>query len=808
MAGVADSDDHEKPLTSTPSSSIGNTPGPHDKAFERLAILPVPYKQRGCTDKFCLALLIAMWIGMTIVGFASIGLIKVPYLHKGNPELLLHGVDYEGNICGIDSVVEKLPLRIMPNFYATTESSTGDYVPPLLAVCVSSCPSQGDTITDPYGTYGTWSAAYDSRDFLNNCLYISEDRDSTSATTIISDFARAAGVIAILGFLLALICSFLFLLITRIPLVLRSIVWFCVGFILIVLAAGGYFLLNEAKQQEHSHSSSSMQSKTEIALLKALGGFLSGCAVLWLCVICFMRKRIALAISLIRESASALTSMPLLALLPFLQTIFFAGFTSLWMCYCIYLVSSGDVNTVTDDITGFSYKTISYDKYCQRAIIFMLFAWLWSIGFLEAIGQIGSSHAVLTWYFAEIRRDIDSRQVLSSMFLVTLCHSGTAAVGSFLIATLRLLRMMLEYVKYRLTVLNKIEQRTNGVLPGSRCICSTMTAIRHRFIACILCSMSCLLLLFEKIIKFLNKHSYIQCAMMGSSFIPSAIKAYRILFRNLGRLAAVSVIGDFVVLIGKLSITLSSAGIGYWYMSHYMKDSLNGFVLPTIFIGFLAFVTATMFLGVLSATADSLLQACIVDEERELLLGKCAGGNNVNDSTAGTRNQKHQGLRDLVINNAEGWRCSEEMTEVEEHELESLKANGPSLEEEYAPVMGQHVDNSMDDCETGRRQVVNQQPNVPPPLPKKKKTIRIIEMTEMPSESIASSAAVPVVSPVAPAVAIPETTGAAASAEWVLPGSRTNRYRTGGNNGSRSGSSVSSSNNNNNSRAIVNNNRI
>jgi choline transporter-like protein 2/4/5 len=748
-----------------------------------------------------------MWIAMTIVGFASLGFIKVPYLKEGDPELLLHGVDYEGNICGVDGIVQSLPLRIMPNFYLTTASSTGDYIPPLLAVCVASCPSNGGLITDPYGTYGTWSAAYDSKDFLNNCLYVSEDRDNTSATTILSDFARAAGVIALLGFALALVCSFLFLLVTRIPLFLRSIVWFCVGFILIVLAGGGYFLLNEAKEQEHTQDSSSMQTKTEIALLKALGGILSGFAVLWLCVICFMRKRIALAISLIRESAHALTSMPLLALLPFLQTMFFAGFTALWMFYCVYLVSSGDIDTVTDSITGFSFKTISYDRYCQRAILFMFFAWLWSIGFLEAIGQIGSSHAVLTWYFADIRYEIDSRQVLSSMCLVTWFHSGTAAVGSFLIATLRLLRMMLEYVKYRLAVMNKIEQRgTNavtatvaGTVSGTgRCVYNTCTSIRYRLISCILCSLSCLLLLFEKIIKFLNKHSYIQCAMMGSAFFPSAMKAYRILFRNLGRLAAVSVVGDFVVLIGKLSITLSSAGLGYWYMSHFMKDSLNGFVLPTIFIAFLAFVTATMFLGVLSATADSLLQACIVDEERELLLGKSQkqGKNNGENSdeeegheetkedthpdTAKARSQKHQGLRDLVINHAEDWRCAEEVNEAEEHELESLRVSQSGLMEEYVIQAGvTEVEEHYHDTASP----IVQQPTladhritVPPSVPSRPprnnnnqtNVSRSVEMTPISSSSATSASSMGKTS----------TTGAAASASWVLPGARTNRYRT------------------------------
>jgi hypothetical protein len=42
----------------------------------------------------------------------------------------------------------------------------------------------------------------------------------------------------------------------------------------------------------------SAQSSNQIMLLNAVGGILAGAALLWLCVICIMRERISLAISL------------------------------------------------------------------------------------------------------------------------------------------------------------------------------------------------------------------------------------------------------------------------------------------------------------------------------------------------------------------------------------------------------------------------------------------------------------------------------------------------------------------------------
>lgn len=211
----------------------------------------LPVLKRGCTDILFLLLIIFTWVAMNIIGLAAAGYIKVAEIKQGNPQLLLHGVDYEGNICGVDDPVKDLPKRIMPNFYGTNPTNNGVYVPTLLAVCTPSCPDKNEAIVDPYGNYDGWEAPYDSSNFLNNCIYISEDQDNTSATTIMSDFAHTAGVIALLGFLFSVIFSLLFIFITRIPMVLRSVVWFCVFLIFALFACGGYLLLEKARKEAH-----------------------------------------------------------------------------------------------------------------------------------------------------------------------------------------------------------------------------------------------------------------------------------------------------------------------------------------------------------------------------------------------------------------------------------------------------------------------------------------------------------------------------------------------------------------------------
>ena len=633
-------------------------------------ILPVPAEKRRSTDVLCSFLLLGFWLCMTLIGLSSIGVIRSSYFKKGDPRLLNHGVDYEGNICGVSSVVSHLPKQVFPNFFGDNYDSKSTLVPTLTAICAASCPSSGDIVADPYGTYGTWTIQEDTVSFVNTCLYLSESRAGDSGASILSDFLHSYGVVAVLGFALAVGCSFVFLLITRMPLVLRTVIWTSVFLIFLICVGGGYFLVNEAKNQDE-HRDSNRLNQTEVIprsllrllltplqvqLLNGFGGMLIGVGILWLCITCFMRDRISLAINLIRESATVLTQLPLLLLLPFLQVAVFAAFTCLWLYYSMYLVSAGDISTHVDSTTGFSYKTISYSERSQQAILLMLFVWLWTIGFIEATGQIASSHAVLRWYFAPRRSEITSCQVLSSCLLTLRYHTGTAAVGSFLIAVFKFVRLALEYCKYQLSK-HRHTSASSAVLGCS---------LHYRLMTCLLNCLNCTCFCVERWIQFLNKQAYIQVAMKGSGFFPSAYRAFKLLLRNLGRLAAVTLIGDIVVVIGKLFISLACATLGYLYMSTYLRSQLNGFILPTLLIFWLALVTSSIFLNVLSATAATLLQACLVDEEL-VKTGHLEGS--------------QKGLRSLVIEHKEQWRSHEEYDRYDEEDLVGGEGDEDELNE-------------------------------------------------------------------------------------------------------------------------------
>ena len=76
-------------------------------------------------------------------------------------------------------------------------------------------------------------------------------------------------------------------------------------------------------------------------------------SAIYICVIVVLRKRIMLAIGVVKQASRAMTKMPLIILLPLIQAVGITIFLVPWLIYMLYLASSGDVKVesypMTDD---------------------------------------------------------------------------------------------------------------------------------------------------------------------------------------------------------------------------------------------------------------------------------------------------------------------------------------------------------------------------------------------------------------------------------------------------------------------------
>lgn len=107
-------------------------------------------------------------------------------------------------------------------------------------------------------------------------------------------------------------------------------------------------------------------------------------------------------------------------------------------------------------------------------------------------------------------------------------HTGTAAFGALIVAIVKTIRVIIAYLQ------NKAAKSKN------------------RLAQAVLCCLQCCMWCVEKCIKFLNKNAYIQTAIHGYSFCKAARSAFFLILRNILRVAAVNMVADFVLLLGKV----------------------------------------------------------------------------------------------------------------------------------------------------------------------------------------------------------------------------------------------------------------
>lgn len=204
-------------------------------------------------------------------------------------------------------------------------------------ICVNKCPKAGDTVDDPYGQYGSWVAPTDTTNILGYCIPIDNTVKERFAEETFADVIRARIPIGVLGIAMAAIAAFLFVQLIRIPFLLRLVVWGAILITFVVLTAGAIFVLDKANRKRESETKAEQESLTQVSgvlacfvwfgfvscvsssqrcnglivsclhhqsdLLKALGYVLAASAFLWMCITCFLRDRIGLAIGIIREAA-------------------------------------------------------------------------------------------------------------------------------------------------------------------------------------------------------------------------------------------------------------------------------------------------------------------------------------------------------------------------------------------------------------------------------------------------------------------------------------------------------------------------
>uniref|UniRef100_A0AAY4DSW9 Choline transporter-like protein n=1 Tax=Denticeps clupeoides TaxID=299321 RepID=A0AAY4DSW9_9TELE len=350
--------------------------------------------------------------------------------------------------------------------------------------------------------------------------------------------------------------------------------------------------------------------------------------VIIILLLIFLRKRILLAIALIKEASRAIGHVMSSLFYPLLTFLLLAVVIAYWAVTAVFLSTSNqaiykvfnetacEYSRQNCDPANFSTSNIktkcpdsmclfafyggetAYHKYLIGLQFYNVFLFFWCANFVTALGQMTLAGAFASYYWAFNKpKDIPACPIFASLGRALRYHTGSLAFGSLILAIIQVIRVLLEYLDYKLK------------------------GAQNKFAKFLLCCLKCCFWCLEKFIKFLNRNAYIMVAIYGKNFCTSARDAFFLLMRNVIRVAVLDKVTDFLLFLGKLLIVGLVGIFAFFFFSGRVKafestaPTLNYYWVP-ILVTIGSYLIAHGFFSVYAMCVDTLFLCFLEDLER------------------------------------------------------------------------------------------------------------------------------------------------------------------------------------------------
>uniref|UniRef100_A0A6Q2X9Z3 Choline transporter-like protein n=1 Tax=Esox lucius TaxID=8010 RepID=A0A6Q2X9Z3_ESOLU len=355
-----------------------------------------------------------------------------------------------------------------------------------------------------------------------------------------------------------------------------------------------------------------------------------------LIILFFLRRRVRIAIALLKEGSRAIGYIMSTLFYPILTFVLLAICIAYWAVTAVFLASSGDpvykvmstqdkcmYSNITCNPEAFSQTNVTkvcpgsqctfafyggeslYHRYILVLQLCNLLVFLWLVNFTIALGQCTLAGAFASYYWAlQKPQDIPPCPVLSSFSRAVRFHTGSLAFGSLILAIVQTFRVVLEYLDHRL----------KGVTFAS-------ISAHNTFARFLICCLKCCFWCLEHFIKFMNRNAYIMIAIYGKNFCTSAKDAFYLLMRNVVRVAVLDKVTDFLLFLGKVLISGSVGVLAFFVFTRKIPviqeevPSLNYYWLPLLTVIFGSYLIAHGFFNVYAMCVDTLFLCFLVDLE-------------------------------------------------------------------------------------------------------------------------------------------------------------------------------------------------
>eukprot|EP01063_Lacrimia_lanifica_P017704 TRINITY_DN2472_c0_g1_i1.p1 TRINITY_DN2472_c0_g1~~TRINITY_DN2472_c0_g1_i1.p1 ORF type:complete len:679 (+),score=180.73 TRINITY_DN2472_c0_g1_i1:39-2075(+) len=592
------------------------------------------HAKRHCTD--------LLGILLYVVAFGVMMLVAVVSFSNGDPRRLLYGVDRQGYLCGQDFkgnvppefnltangtslawtdmnvIVFPLPAldtcgeRLIAPSGPTCEDLVADTMK--LGVCWHRCPEAGEHISWYDGTDEVdgvkvgFDVLFDTQRQLNRCM----PKESGVLVDNIGELLGGLGsinaefaelehswdviTITLIG---TIVFSFFWLFLLRFA--VKPLVYLSMLLLFLVTAFVVYITFSNWDR------SSGGTIKTVWCVLFFASAIW---ALVYVCLIVFFCKNVAIACDCIEEASKIPGSIPTMMAIPPVVVLCILPVAAFHILVWVYLYTSGTVDmekveqytnvtdptgVVVEGINEVTIHAVQHPNYETYAHIFNLFMFLWSMNFWISAGYMTVAFCGVFWYWSGPGDNKSPPAgVLTAMWWTARYHLGTLFLGSLLVAIVQLIRFLMTQVEDKL--------RKAGDHATVRCI-----------IACIHCCLACL----ERLIKFVNNNAYIMTCMCSDNFCSAARRAIYVLLRNAMSVMLVNVISGWVMLLSKLMICAGAVVVGWALVEKADLDgadkSVENSILLFVLLFLCAYVIASVFINVFATCIDVVVLSFCYD---------------------------------------------------------------------------------------------------------------------------------------------------------------------------------------------------
>ena len=315
-------------------------------------------------------------------------------------------------------------------------------------------------------------------------------------------------------------------------------------------------------------------------------------SVIFFCVAFWGRKSLILAVDVIDASADFIADNRRVFIVPM---VYYGLSIMLFVVFVLAFMATLALNKIIPgkiDVDPQDRDFVWESKYVYMLIV-LTFAFLWIRAYLEYTAKFIVMSCAATYYWTSDAEEEGEAEVLYSVKIAHINHTGSIAMGAFIIGFVRFVDFVFMY----------FARRVENAVP-------TNIGIK----ICIVCA-GCIVNVFEQSVDHITVDAYAYMANTGENFCSSAYNGFLINIKHSLSFQYATGVAKNVIAIIKWAIIFMNIAT-FWFVAKYVTTGateVHNLWNPSILVFLWTYVTSTIFLGVFETSVVSMMTCLCVD---------------------------------------------------------------------------------------------------------------------------------------------------------------------------------------------------